>query len=571
MENNVSNLEKEEIKEEDEVKEAVAIENTKCITVKSFPMDINILKAPLFLFNNYKPERNELGKPINQIEEKTYIWVDSKNMNRKLRMYCKGRLPRQFESDTFHGLVGLFIKKHAPFPFNYETKQYEINVSKLEFSWYELCDFMNIPSTGYYIDRLKEAVRILKQTQYFSYENGVIYDRSNQKYLQSGEEGMSLISKYKFKTNKKVALNDEYATEINSNFVIFDELILNNLRYEYLKFLDVEMFFNRIPSGIGRGIYGYLEANRYDNNGKPLMYVKRSYEALKVGIPVEFNYPYEIKNKLEKPLKHKMKIGYLKDFAFGDEIMINGKKESCVYFCFGITASELKNMLERKKIVEQIQFDFEDNDDEVAIGVVSNSEKEYLKLPTKPLVDELIERKVDTKFAHDIVSKKDKWFIIKHILWLDKQMSTGKVGETGALLSFALRRENGIDIKNNQYQDIYDFIENEKLKEKLTRKDSVNKLKEEYDKYVSQNISDFKETQDYQLFKEVLLSDMNSNIDRMIKQNKAINNDVSKLEEFKLLQEKSAYFEEQITKEIKVMKKIMTEQEFKNQKINDKE
>ena len=363
--NNVSNLENE-LNNKD---------SKKCITNSSFVMDINILKAPLFLYNNYKPDKDKKGNIITKIEEKTYKWIDSRNMDRKLYMYCKGRLPRQFESDTIHGLIGLFIKKHAPFPFDYEKKQYEINVSKLDFSWYELCEFMKVPCTGYYISRLKEAIRILKQTQYFSYENGVIYDKSNQKYLQSGEEGMSLISKYKFKTSKKIAENDEYSTNIDSNFVIFDELILNNLRYEYLKYLDIEMFFSKLPSGISRGIYGYLEANRYDTNGRPLRYIKRSFEALRVGIPVDFTYPYELKNKLKKPLKHNIKIGYMKDFAFGDELKINEEKELCVYFCFGITTKELKVLLEKKKAIQLGFFTESDNNSIDKSNNVSKLEK----------------------------------------------------------------------------------------------------------------------------------------------------------------------------------------------------
>lgn len=539
-------------------------ENTKCITNKSFVMDINILKAPLFLYNNYKPIRNENGEIVkNIVEEKEYNWIDSKNMKRRLYMHCKGRLPRQFESDTLHGLIGLFIKKHAPFPFNEETKQYEIKVNKLEFSWYELCEYMRIPSTGYYIQRLKEAVRILKQTQYFSYEHGVIYDRSNKKYLKSGEEGMSLIIKYKFKTNKKIEINDEYDTKIDNNMVIFDDLILNNLRYEYLKYLDIETFFTKIPSGIGRGIYGYLEANRYDSNGNPLLYIKRSYEALKYGIPVDFEYNYQIKNKLRKPLKHEMNIGYLKDFAFGDEININGEKEDCVYFCFGITTKELKTMLERKTMYKQMQIDFDIIEDEIEREDDTNVSKSetYLKLPSKSLVDELIDLGVDKEFSKDIVSKKDKWFIIKHIIWINKQVFMKKKIDTGALLSFALRRENGIELKG-QYQDIYNFIENEMLKETKDENLVYGVLKEKYDLYVNEIVKEYKETEDYQVFKEILLSDMNNNIDTMIRNTRAINGDTEMLEDFKVNQENSTYFNKQLIKEIKIMKNIMPEEEY---------
>lgn len=559
MESKDNNVSKTEIEEKNN-------ENTnqqnKCITSNSFVMDINILKAPLFLYNNYKPVKDESGKIINQIEERKYNWVDSRNMSRELYMYCKGRLPRQFESDTLHGLIGLFIKKHAPFPFNYETKQYDINVSKLEYSWYELCDFMNIPSTGYYIERLKEAVRILKQTQYFSYENGVFYDKSNQKYVKSGEEGMSLITKYKFKTNKKIAENDEYDTEIDSNYVIFDELILNNLRYEYLKYLDIEMFFSKLPSGIGRGIYGYLEANRYDSNNKPLKYIKRSFETLRIGIPVDFEYPYELKNKLKKPLKHMMKIGYMKDFAFGDELKVNGEKELCVYFCFDITPKELKSMLEKKK-AEQLGFDF--TYDNEFIDEDSNETKleipVYLKMPGKPLDEELIDRKVDSEFAKDIVRKKEKWLIIKYILWADKQVALNKVKDTGAILAFALRRDTDL-VLSNEYKDIIQFVEEQKIKENGSAENIFDILKQKYQEYLRLEVQEYMATPEYEIIKEMLVADIDANIDRLILQNKKIGSDVSRFEEFKELREESQYFKEIITKEIRMIKNLPTEQEF---------
>lgn len=544
--------------------------NSKCITNTSFVMDINILKAPLFLYNNYKPVKDENGNILTQVEERTYNWIDSRNMNRRLYMYCKGRLPRQFESDTIHGLIGLFIKKHAPFPFNHETKQYEINVSKLEYSWYELCEFMNIPSTGYYIERLKEAIRILKQTQYFSYENGVIYDKSNQRYLRSGEEGMSLITKYKFKTNKKVTESDEYAVDIDSNYVIFDELILNNLRHEYLKYLDIEMFFSKLPSGIGRGIYGYLEANRYDGNGKPLKYIKRKFDTLRIGIPVDFNYPYELKNKLKKPLKHMMKIGYMRDFAFGDELQINGEKEQCVYFCFGITSKELKSMLEKKNAV-QLGFDFI-YDDEFADEENNESklEKSYLKLPAKSLEEELIDRKVEENFARSIATEKDKWTIIKYILWADKQLETKKgVRDIGAILSFALRRVDDLPL-SHEYDDIIKFVEEERLKEEGETEQSLENLRKQYQEYIRISIEEYQLTPDYEIIKEMLIADIENSIDRIILQNKSIGNDISKFEEFKIYKEKSDYFNEIITKEIKAIRKLMTEQEFIDKKLYGK-
>lgn len=537
--------------------------NDKCITENSFVADINTLKMPLFLYSNYKPELDSNGE-AKVIEEKRYRWLDSKNNARELYVYCKGRLPRKFESDTLHGLLGLFVKKYGPFSYDNESKTYKIKGNSLEFSWYELCSFMNIPSTGYYIDRLKEAIRIMKQTQYFSYENGALYDKENNKYINSGEEGLSLISKYKFKTTKK-GLSDEYSTTINSNYVIFDELIINNLRYEYFKYLDADLYFKVIPSGIERGIYGYLESNRYDSKNKSLRFLKRSFATLKMGIPVEFDYPSELKRKLKKPLNHLKEIGYLSDWAFGDELKINGLEEQCVYFAFTVTVSEMKNILEKKKKkVEQKELDFTyDNDSENG----NEEDKPYLKEPTKNLIQELIDRKVDRDFAEKVVKTKDKWDIITYILWVDKQVYLNKnITDTGAILAFALRREYKLGL-SDEYIDILTFVEDLKVQSSKSYDQKQKRYKELYNAYIEKEIEDFKQTAEYGPIKDLLLNFQNDRIDTNISMAIKNNQDVSKYKEFKEKQDESEYFKEILTKEIRMIKSLKSEKEFINQLI----
>lgn len=547
------NENKSEISEIEEMK----AEDEKYISEKSFVADINTLKMPLFLYTNYKPEYDAAGE-IKPIEEKRYTWIDSKNRKRELYVYCKGRLPRQFESDTLHGLLGLFVKKHAPFPYNKETGTYTINENSLEFTWYELCAFMNIPSTGYYIDRLKDAIRIMKQTQYFSYAEGSLYDKSNAEYIQSGEEGLSLITKYKFKTTKKATTN-EYSNTITSNYVVFDELILNNLRHEYFKYLDVDLYFKEIPSGIERGIYGYLESNRYDSKNKSLKYIKRTYEVLKIGIPLEYNYISEMKRKIKKPLNHLKEINYLKDWAFGDEIKINGESEHCIYFSFTMTMNEIKEMLERKREkMEQLKLDFTYD--------INNENEEnnapYLKIPRKSLVEELVDRKVDRAFAEDIVRKKEKWDIITYILWVDKQTYlNSEIKGTGALLSFALRREFKMELSEG-YQDIINFVEKEKKRADKNFENEQLEFKQKYKEYLIKEVEEFKKTAEYNPIKELLLSFQNSRIDELIKMGEKNHTNVSKYKEFKVKQDESEYFNEMLTKEIKMIKNLKSEKEY---------
>jgi hypothetical protein len=533
----------------------------KCITPKSFGMDLNTLKAPMFIYNNYKPIRDDNGNVIDKIEERDYKWTDSQNIDRRLYMYCKGRLPRQFESDVLFALVGLFIKKNAPFPFNKNLKIYEINVNAVEFSWYELAMYLKIEPTGYYIQRMKDAVKILKQTQYFSYDNGVLYDKKKGKYIQSGESGMSLISSYTFKTTSQVIKSDEYSNTIDNNIVEFAELILNNLRYEYFKYLNMNLYFDKIPSGITRGIYGYIEANRYANN-KSQKYIKRMYETLKYGIPIEFNYISELKRRIDKPLQHLKKIGYLKDYAYGDLFLINGKKENCIYFCFDITLEELKKMLERKRI-QQLQLNLDiKSKEENNNSIVSKAE--YLKLPQKDLQEELEIRGLEIKTAYKFVKTYDKWTIIKYIIWFDKQRIENNIKiNDGGLIRVAIEGQYGIDKK---YPEIIQFIEREKLQEKESSIKTHDDIESKYKIYIKDNINTFKHERkvEYDILYNTILDDLLLNIDNRIKQIKQVNGDISKLQEFIDLKEQSQYFTDILTKEIKVFLKLKDIEEFKN-------
>ena len=67
-----------------------------------------------------------------------------------------------------------------------------------------------------------------------------------------------------------------------------------------------------------------------------------------------------------------------------------------------------------------------------------------------------------------------------------------------------------------------------------------------------------------------MLSDINSNIDAMIRNIKSINGDTRELEDFKSNQDQSQYFKKQLTKEIKVMKNIISEEQYISKMLNEK-
>ena len=163
---------------------------------------------------------------------------------------------------------------------------------------------MQIPKTGYYIAKLKQAIKTMYKTEYYSYANGSIYNKEDNEYIISEENGMRLISDYTFRSSKdtKDTKDPKESNTISHNIVYLNVLMIENIRNEYFKFLDYDFYFKTLKSGIERALYGYLETNRYTNTNTSHDYIKRSYEVLKYSIPIDFEYPSELKIKTKKAL-----------------------------------------------------------------------------------------------------------------------------------------------------------------------------------------------------------------------------------------------------------------------------
>lgn len=543
---------------ENEIIEKINFSLTKRINSNSLVAENNALKIPFFLYGNYKEKNVTKITEKEFIEKREYVWIDGNNIERKFKMQCLGRLPRQFESDTFFGLMGLFTKKRSPIKFEINSKKYQIENNKLEFTWYELCDYMQIPRTGYYISKLKQAIETMYKTEYYSYANGSIYDKENKEYLVSEKNGIRLISDYTFRSLKPTKDPKESNT-ISHNVVYLNVLMIENIRNEYFKFLDYDFYFKTLNSGIERALYGYLETNRYSNANSSYEYIKRSYEVLKYGVPIDFEYPSELKIKTKKALKKFVEKGYLKDFAYGDELKINGVEEESLYFCFNITANEIKNKLESKKLNEQKQEKF---------NLDNNSFK--CKLPEDTLENELIKRGVEKNFVAKVIKEKDKWIILTYILWIDKQIfMNANLKYPAGLLSFALRQERILDL-GPDYLDIIEFIEKEKLKE-VEKERSVDEIiNENYDKYIDEEINSFKETAEYHFISYEILKSYDERIDNIIAINNENNVNNDKYIDFKENRENSKLFKEAIIKEIKLIKGLMNKEEFKIKYLKDK-
>src|SRR3712207_4448822 len=137
----------------------------KILQEKSFVMDINILEAPFFLFNqsNKAMKVKDIKKNpdttkevqhilqfhgIDEGEAKYFNWRDSKGMTREMLALTSGKLPRKFTMDVWYGIVGLYIKKTSPINFNEQLNMFDIQSDRLYFTLYELAKFMKLTTGG---------------------------------------------------------------------------------------------------------------------------------------------------------------------------------------------------------------------------------------------------------------------------------------------------------------------------------------------------------------------------------------------------------------------------------------
>ncbi|KEI08407.1 hypothetical protein Z959_13250 [Clostridium novyi B str. ATCC 27606] len=545
-------------------------EKNKALQKQSFIMDINILEAPFFLFNQstksvkVKDIKNNPNitdevrhilnvHGIDEGESKYFNWKDSKGMTREMLALTTGQLPRKFTMDVWYGIVGLYIKKTSPINFNEQLNMFDIQSDRLYFTLYELAKFMKLTTGGANIAKIQDAIRQLKNTQYYSFSNGSIYDKKNEEYIKTKERGLSLILEYEFNSEKKRSSKQDMKYKC---WVQLNSLVIDNIKHEFIKYLNSETYFT-LPSGLTRGLYTYLEGNKYSINGM-LIYIKRNFEVLANKIPIEYKFNSDLKKKLKKPLENLMKYGIISDYFYGDKDIIN-KKEPCIYFIFKGKKEDIINSLRKKYEEKQLQLS------------VENIKKEEFEMKIPKNLDKTLEEiGFNAKVIKQLYSEYDKWDIIKYIIWLQQQKSknTGSVKNSAGLLRFALMGNVNLDIS---HKDIVEFVENEKKKFENSKLSHEEILKNAYDKYVSDEIEKLKKEEDgtYNIIYENTLINIEAQVDTQIAQLKLLEkNEGVKMpslrlwEEFKEKKYESELFKKNFINSIKVFRGIMTFEEF---------
>ncbi|MGL4761012.1 MAG: plasmid replication initiator TrfA [Sarcina sp.] len=547
----------------------------RTIREKSFIMDINVIEAPLFRFKNKRTVQTiaKLEKDEKISKEMRYVlsrvpdeskssqveflsWTDSKGLEREILAMSMFRLPNAFAMDVFYALIGVYIKHHSPLMYNDDEKTYDLPSNKVDFTLYELCEFMGLSVGGGNYQKIKDAIRELNSVKYYSLANGIFYNKKMERYESSREKSISLIDNYDIVGKGKNRTKEERCT------VTFGDLVIENMRYSFIKFLSNNVYF-QLKSGLTRRLYSYIEGNKYNKT-----YIKRSFEVLKHKLPVDYNYSSEFKRRLKKPLENLIESGILKDFFFGDDILINGVKENCVYIIFKGTRKQLIDSLTEKP-------------KDIKLEKKNDLESDYeLKFP-EDIKKELSDLGINAKKTTEILQRHTKWKIAEYILWIKDGISKGKVKDPAGLFVFAITDEM---VKvNKTHPNITEFVD--RIKRDVEGKKLIDEklIVEGYRKYIEQELKLFEEEDEFAFVatKESIMDDIEKIQKKRIKSQRQLYNMattdeekskllkvIEKWEKFSIEREKSDIFIESFVKKIKLYRGLKDYSDYKREYID---
>lgn len=502
------------------------IEKKKIINANTSVIDNNIIESPLFISSNkeivtigsleksstvsnsvkrvLKLIKEDYDKGPEKIEYKKLPivyrnWVDSKGMDRELLITSS--IPDMSTMDVWNGLIGLYIQKLTPIMYDMTDNAYDLHTDEMKYTLYELAKFMNKSTGGKSLDKLMKEILRLKNATYFSFANGVIFDKKNDKYIKSKTKGLSLIVDCEFDSEKRVK-DEKITTKCK---VQFNRLIIDNIRYEYIKYINPKEYFALPSRGFTRRLYIYLKGNSHLSNGQKSKYIKRSYEVLKNKLPIYEKQPSKVKEKLKSPLMNLKKYGIISDYFFGDEVSINGKRDKSVYFIFDGTKEEIID----KMTIKQLEFNMKSE--------IEKENKFKFYIPNN-VHDKLIGLGLSLSFVNEIMGKLDSWTIIKYILWVEEENTRRHIENVPGLLRYALI-SNQVNLSIT-HKHIEEYVEEEKKKASINKidKETLNKIA--YDEYLDDNINKMKKDEGaiYDLMVTNFLATLNKEVDERISQ-----------------------------------------------------
>ena len=540
---------------------------------KDMVVEVNIVEAPMFKFSkkstkdfakdllnsdtvtiDAKSIMKGMYKENNDVKVEYRDWNDSKGVKRELIIASLKALPDSFCMDVFFGLMGLLIKVNSPMVPN-NNGFLEFKTSEVSFSLNQLCKEMRITPGSLTYERIEDALGKLFSVEYYSIGGGSLYNKSENNYI-STTAAIKIIRKYQ--TSKRIKNLETGRVQFHKGNVTFDDLIISNLSLGYARLLRNHKYF-ALKSGVARGLYLYIESNKI----KTTSHLKRSFDVLRNKIPIDFKYPSDLKNKLRKPLDSMVTQNIIKDYFYGDETIVNGVKEQCIYFIFSGTKKQLIDSLTKKpKDVKSIK----------KVDLESDFKLEF----PQDIKQELLDFNINPKKVSELIKKYSKYKLAEYILWIKDGVLSGKVKDSAAMFVFAITDE--VVVVKKSHPHITEFIEKIRLEADGKKQISKAIIDSGYREYINAELSVFKEEEEliYNTIRDRILDDIEAVQTKRIKSQRALYNMTDKQEEkdklllviekwekFSTDREKSDIFVEQLAKKIKILRGLKDYEEFK--------
>lgn len=519
--------------------------------------DINIVEQPLFISSKKEVTtigdlhkqvkiEGDLQETLERIMESFKIinpnfdvmsipivyrkWFDSKGIKKELLIAVS--IPTLATMDVWNSLIGLYIEKLSPINFNHLNRCYEIDTEELKFTLNELLEYMGRTTGGSGVKTIKKEIAKLNSAQYYSFTNGVIYDKKNQEYVINNVDMFSLLTDVRFRSKKKK--KDEVYND-NRCTVNFNKIIINNIRYQFFKYFNKEKYYNLPSRGFYRRLYLYVQGNQYIGD-KKAQYIKRSFKVLSQKLPIYPYQPSKIKEKLLKPLKSLRDIDVIKDFLFSDEFP-NNDQEPQLYILFSISKEDFLREVNKK------------------IGKTSKDSKKALKKANKGQNDLFIPEDMHAYLvnivgfsenkAESVLKEHDIWEITKYVLWLQEQANDNKIKTSfGAVLNWALT--SGFLNLDETHKHIIKIVESAKNKQSKTAEELNMEIDNAYEKYLEKAIKKYKKEDQfgYEIIHNSILQQLNVEYESKIREFGIIlNQDISDDEREKIVEKQEEWFQ----------------------------
>jgi len=248
--------------------------------IEPYAKEKNTLQLALFYFGKGRPEKN-LTK-----------WSDEDGKY-KLECVCKYGVPGSFEQDVYTATMRLWIKQNRP-------------KDGIKLNYSDIARELRLEPPKHYVGQIKNALERLAQARYEFKQCFIQVKEGEPIKIDTHFSLYDSASLFTFK------VGEGKSKRTGQSQLIFPQEIQKNLEAKYYQLLDM-VWYRKLPEGLPRRLYEYLEKRRYHNvNGK----FSIAEVSLCRWLPVTDKNPTQRRKTLKHTSQPLIDCGYLISYEF---------------------------------------------------------------------------------------------------------------------------------------------------------------------------------------------------------------------------------------------------------------